>query len=106
MALFGDKDCVHTIKAIYFTNLNTAVDDVANDLNKWINTLSGRQDGVIRLHNYESEMADWIADQEPGMDKRREEPFDRGMALAACIGVVEQFVVQHQTAKLACCSSC
>ncbi|KAK0729893.1 AAA domain-containing protein [Lasiosphaeris hirsuta] len=97
MAIFGDKEKTHLTKTIYFVNQNTGVNDFSSDLFHFEEL--NANNAVIRLHNFETEVEDWMQDRVT--KNRREIPFDSDDAKRACAGIDDHFLAQHQLAQLA-----
>jgi regulator of nonsense transcripts 1 len=98
--MFGDKGKRFPVKAMYFVNHNNAVNDFAMELNDLCATEMGIKNAVVRLHGFDTELADWINTTRLAKDKRAE-LFEAKDAAACLLGVEAQFMVQHQLAQLA-----
>ena len=57
------------------------------------------------MHNYETEVGDWMATAAPDLVTHGQAPFDEVAAKAAGSNVTDQFLIQHQIASLALATS-
>ncbi len=97
MAMFGYKDKEHPIKVIDFVPQNNAVSDFADDMVVAFEEL-GRQDAVVRLHPFDSEISDWMSTRVRKED--RKDLFGEEDANRACVALGDQFVIHHQLAQM------
>jgi len=97
MALFGDKNSFLPLKILYLVNQNSAVNDFPKELQDAMVKM-GKQNHIIRLHGYSSEINDW---KSRIIDDKRPDIFDEDNARRACISVEDEFLVQHQLANIA-----
>ncbi|KAK1767188.1 hypothetical protein QBC33DRAFT_587570 [Phialemonium atrogriseum] len=96
MMQFGDKDKEHPCKILHLVNSNNTVNDFATKMAKHHRAL-GKEDMVVRLHNFESEIDEWMYSRG---EMTFGDPFDEEEARNAVVKVTDHFFAHHQLSKL------